>query len=68
KSDSAVALCLWRWRIWLETTFGMSVLEPWERFLVLGVLIILAALLATYIPSQLARASARMVYYIYGHE
>lgn len=31
---SPIAALLWRRRIWLETTFGLSVLEPWEKLLV----------------------------------
>lgn len=31
---SAVGAFLWRRRFWLETTWGLSLLEPWEKILV----------------------------------
>ena len=31
--ESPVGAFLWRWRFWLETTIGLSLLEPWEKLL-----------------------------------
>ena len=31
---SPVAAILWRGRIWVETTFAMSMMEPWEKLLI----------------------------------
>lgn len=28
-----VGAYIWRWRFWLETTIGLSLLEPWEKLL-----------------------------------
>lgn len=29
-----VGAFLWRRRVWLETTTGLSLLEPWEKFVI----------------------------------
>jgi hypothetical protein len=31
---SPAAALLWRRRVWLETTLGLSLLEPWEKLTV----------------------------------
>jgi hypothetical protein len=31
KSGSPVRKFAWRKRVWFESTFGLSVMEPWER-------------------------------------
>lgn len=28
-----IAACIWRWRLWGEVTFALSMLEPWEKLL-----------------------------------
>lgn len=34
KPSSPVARFFWRRRIWIEATFALSMMEPWERFIV----------------------------------
>ena len=34
KPEGAVARFFWRKRLWLEVTFALSMLEPWEKILV----------------------------------
>ena len=29
--QSKFGAVVWRWRFWLETTVGLSLLEPWEK-------------------------------------
>lgn len=31
---SAAGVFLWRRRVWFETTFALSMLEPWEKVLI----------------------------------
>lgn len=31
KSGSPVRIFLWKKRVWFESTFALSVMEPWER-------------------------------------
>ena len=33
KPEGAIAQFFWRWRIWFESTFALSMLEPWEKIL-----------------------------------
>lgn len=34
KPSSPIARFFWRRRIWIEATFALSMMEPWERFIV----------------------------------
>ncbi|KAI1792222.1 hypothetical protein LXA43DRAFT_349852 [Ganoderma leucocontextum] len=38
---SLIGKFLWRWRIWVEVTFALSMLEPWEKFLVIYLMLML---------------------------
>ncbi|KAI0828543.1 hypothetical protein BC628DRAFT_1363185 [Trametes gibbosa] len=69
---SAVGAFIWRRRIWIETTWGLSVLEPWEKLLVLAIFYLLTTLVFTgvykLLPQQGPLVYARMLYYVFGHE
>ncbi|QRW26988.1 hypothetical protein RhiXN_01583 [Rhizoctonia solani] len=82
KSRSPVRKFLWRKRVWFESTFGLSVMEPWERnmeadicdlFVSSGfdVFFIAWALLtiACYrtLPSTLKFWSERTMFYLHGY-
>ncbi|CAE6425320.1 unnamed protein product [Rhizoctonia solani] len=71
KSKSPLRKFLWRKRVWFESTFGLSVMEPWERNLVLTFFFISWALLtvACYrtLPSTLHFWSQRTMFYLHGH-
>ncbi|KAJ8488605.1 hypothetical protein ONZ45_g13893 [Pleurotus djamor] len=63
---------IWRWRIRLEATFAITVLEPWEKvvvvtFLALVFLLILYGVI-TFVPKQFLTMQRRAIYYIWGHE
>ncbi|TCD60719.1 hypothetical protein EIP91_009625, partial [Steccherinum ochraceum] len=66
----AVGRLLWRKRMWIETTFALSVLEPWEKIFVLCVTYFLLTLVLTgllkFAPQQLALLWSRLVYYAHG--
>ncbi|KAF9263425.1 hypothetical protein L218DRAFT_865074 [Marasmius fiardii PR-910] len=70
KSNSPLAYYSWRVRVWVEGTFALSVMEPWEKFLVLFVFLVLISLLLTsiirFLPSQLINMHRRMIYYLWG--
>lgn len=34
--DSPLAMFVWRWRVWFECTFGLSAMEPWEKYITGG--------------------------------
>ncbi|KAK7689580.1 hypothetical protein QCA50_007372 [Cerrena zonata] len=63
---------LWRRRIWLETTFGLSLLEPWEKILVLVIIYLIVTLMLAglyeFIPQQITPLYNRLLYYLFGHE
>ncbi|EMD32459.1 hypothetical protein CERSUDRAFT_99539 [Gelatoporia subvermispora B] len=69
---SVLARALWRRRIWFETTFALSMLEPWEKVLVMmllyAALLLLGTGVALYLPQHLAFLHARAAYYFLGLE
>ncbi|CCO28843.1 hypothetical protein RSOLAG1IB_00516 [Rhizoctonia solani AG-1 IB] len=71
KSRSPARKLLWRKRVWFESTFGLSVMEPWERFMVLTLFFAAWALLtvACYrtLPSTLQFWSERTMFYLHGY-
>ncbi|THH16311.1 hypothetical protein EW146_g4310 [Bondarzewia mesenterica] len=70
--SSHLGAFLWRKRVWLEVTFGVSVLEPWEKILYITVLTVLSSLFGIwiykYLPHQLSTTYARARYYVSGQE
>ncbi|RPD56568.1 hypothetical protein L226DRAFT_609944 [Lentinus tigrinus ALCF2SS1-7] len=69
---SAVGAFLWRWRFWLETTLGLSLLEPWEKILTLAIVYFLLTLVFTglfrFMPSHVPEMYRRTLYYLFGNE
>ncbi|TFK47380.1 hypothetical protein OE88DRAFT_797591 [Heliocybe sulcata] len=63
---------LWRRRMWLEGTFGTSLLEPWEKMILVFIWLLLTTLLLTgvvkYLPQHLHFIQRRAVYYFMGRE
>ncbi|KDQ10709.1 hypothetical protein BOTBODRAFT_84035, partial [Botryobasidium botryosum FD-172 SS1] len=61
---------LWRARIWVEATFALSMLEPWEKLLVVSVFLIVTVLLSAgvyrYMPHHLNFIARRARYYLLG--
>lgn len=68
---SKLGYFLWRRRMWFESTFGLTVMEPWEKVLMLTIFAILFVLVLTgftkYLP-HLAFMHRRAKYYLWGHE
>ncbi|KAL4255034.1 hypothetical protein AB1N83_013545 [Pleurotus pulmonarius] len=69
---SELARAFWRWHIRMEASFAITVMEPWEKVVVLSVLAILFTLIVVslikFVPRQLITMQRRAVYYIWGHE
>ncbi|KAG6815968.1 hypothetical protein H0H87_009818 [Tephrocybe sp. NHM501043] len=59
KPTSPLAVFFWRRRIWFESTFVLSMLEPWEKIL-LGIF--------KYLPEHVSLMRRRAVYYLWGQE
>ncbi|KDN51853.1 hypothetical protein RSAG8_00403, partial [Rhizoctonia solani AG-8 WAC10335] len=68
--SSAVKRFLWRRQIWFESTFALSMMEPWEKFLIMGVLLFLSSLFITgavrYLPNHVSVVAARTSFYLTG--
>ncbi|OBZ78168.1 hypothetical protein A0H81_01712 [Grifola frondosa] len=69
---SAIGTFLWRRRVWLEVTFALSMLQPWEKVLVVTLWYIFLTLLLTaiylYLPHHLVFVQSRAAYYFLGQE
>ncbi|KAK7689578.1 hypothetical protein QCA50_007370 [Cerrena zonata] len=67
---SAFGTLIWKWRLWIEVTFALSMLQPWEKVLVAtisnAVFLLFLAGLILYFPRHLAFLQARTVYYLLG--
>ncbi|KAJ3785877.1 hypothetical protein GGU10DRAFT_353438 [Lentinula aff. detonsa] len=70
KSHSKVAYLVWRVQMWVEGTFGLAVLEPWEKLLLLLIFLMTCILLVTgitrYLPQHILDLKGRMEYYLIG--
>ncbi|KAG7446528.1 uncharacterized protein BT62DRAFT_124468 [Guyanagaster necrorhizus] len=69
---SKIALFFWRWRIWFESTFVLSMLEPWEKIMLLTMLFICSSFVLSalfrHIYQDIGGLQQRVVYYLLGPE
>jgi len=72
KPTSPISLFFWRRRIWFESTFVLSLLEPWEKLLIISILAMTCMLVLTglfkYLPQHIIIMQRRAMYYIWGQE
>ncbi|KAI8973138.1 hypothetical protein BD414DRAFT_499252 [Trametes punicea] len=70
KPQSPIAQFFWRRRVWIEVTFALSMLEPWEKlvvvFVIYAALLLLAVGCVLYLPQHLSFLHARAAYYFFG--
>ncbi|KAG8905729.1 hypothetical protein FRB99_008366 [Tulasnella sp. 403] len=70
--DGAIERWIWAKRLRFESTFAMSMLEPWEKVLGLSVLILLWSLLIFsgyyYLPPHIRFVLRRAKYYLLGED
>ncbi|KAH9942682.1 hypothetical protein B0H21DRAFT_750614 [Amylocystis lapponica] len=69
---SALGTFFWRKRMWFETTVGFSLLEPWEKIMMIFISYFLLTLVGTglykIVPPYFALLESRAVYYLLGQE
>jgi len=67
-----VGAFFWRRRVWMETTFALSMIEPWEKVLIMSIcyafLAFLIAALHRYLPKHITFLGDRAAYYLLGSE
>ncbi|KAF9527244.1 hypothetical protein CPB83DRAFT_427834 [Crepidotus variabilis] len=72
KPSSRLGVFFWRWRMWFESTFVFSMLEPWEKVMLLIIISFLFLLLGSsvlkYLPQHLRFLRGRAVYYLWGQD
>ncbi|KAJ3873791.1 hypothetical protein F5051DRAFT_418426 [Lentinula edodes] len=72
QSQSKVAYWVWRVHMWIEGTFSLAMLEPWEKLLLLIIFLTAFTLLATgivrYLPHHMLVMKGRAVYYLWGSQ
>ncbi|KII85326.1 hypothetical protein PLICRDRAFT_144982 [Plicaturopsis crispa FD-325 SS-3] len=70
--NSRVGAFLWRRRMWFESTFALSMLEPWEKLLLITIMgllwVFLLIGLFNYLPRHVVEMQQRTVYYLWGQE
>ncbi|KAL5505005.1 hypothetical protein ACEPAH_7668 [Sanghuangporus vaninii] len=68
--DQPLAALLWRLSLWISVTFGLSVMEPWEKLLVVIVVALILGLIGLgfvrFIPQFISLSLARTRYYLLG--
>ncbi|KAI0073843.1 hypothetical protein K474DRAFT_1602622 [Panus rudis PR-1116 ss-1] len=69
---SFIGAYIWRWRMWFECTFALTMLEPWEKVFVIMILNATMLLLVTgiyfYLPPHLTFLRSRALYYLLGQD
>ncbi|KAJ7601019.1 hypothetical protein C8J56DRAFT_814053 [Mycena floridula] len=72
KPDSKIGEFIWRRRMWFESTFVLSMLEPWEKVFLLTIFGLLFTLFMTgllrYLPQHISVMLGRTRYYLWGQE
>ncbi|KAF8154710.1 hypothetical protein B0H34DRAFT_660980 [Crassisporium funariophilum] len=72
RPSSRLGVFFWKKRMWFESTFVLSMLEPWEKILLLTTFVFLFFLvfsgLLTYMPHHLVVMRRRAMYYLWGQE
>ncbi|KAJ7220523.1 hypothetical protein GGX14DRAFT_325847, partial [Mycena pura] len=72
RPNTKLGVFLWRRRMWIESTFVLSMLEPWEKILLLTIFAVLFVLVGSaivmYLPHHLAVMKGRAMYYLWGQE
>ncbi|GJE93985.1 serine palmitoyltransferase small subunit-like domain-containing protein [Phanerochaete sordida] len=70
--ESSLGAYLWRKRVWFESTFALTMLQPWEKMMLLTLWGTLFVLFMTgfclYFPYHLAFVAGRTKYYLLGQE
>ncbi|KAJ7472305.1 hypothetical protein B0H11DRAFT_2038478 [Mycena galericulata] len=72
RPTSALGVFFWRRRMWFESTFVLSMLEPWEKILLITIFAVLFLLVCSgfvmYFPRHLGIMHRRAMYYLWGQE
>ncbi|KAJ7100626.1 hypothetical protein B0H15DRAFT_769842 [Mycena belliarum] len=72
KPTSPLGVVVWRYRMWFESTFALSMLEPWEKLFLITIFAVLFLLICSgmvmYLPKHLDIMQRRAVYYLWGQE
>ncbi|KAI0288328.1 hypothetical protein BC826DRAFT_882640, partial [Russula brevipes] len=70
--SSAFRRFIWKWRMWFESTLALSMLEGWEKILIVALMAMFWGLLITgiyrYLPYHLQFLYQRAIYYLSGTE
>ncbi|KAJ2928058.1 hypothetical protein H1R20_g9032, partial [Candolleomyces eurysporus] len=65
-------ILVWRWRMWFESTFVLSMLEPWEKIMIVTFLLItsyfLTSAVVKHLPHHVTVMKRRAMYYLVGQE
>ncbi|KAI0320500.1 hypothetical protein OF83DRAFT_1032425, partial [Amylostereum chailletii] len=69
---SPIVRFFWRWRLWFEATVVFTLLEPWEKGLLMvfmgGFFAVFVMGIYRYLPHHIFFLYQRAVYYLLGQE
>ncbi|KAG5640476.1 hypothetical protein DXG03_008381 [Asterophora parasitica] len=72
RPKSSIGIFFWRCRMWFEATFVLSMLEPWEKIIILtiflGTVLLVMTGLVKYLPEHISIMQRRAMYYLWGQE
>ncbi|KAG8872715.1 hypothetical protein FRC20_009127 [Serendipita sp. 405] len=70
--QSSFSKFLWRKKMWVEATFALSMLERWEKILVVSLFLLVCLLFVAgstiYLPQHLLFLTRRARFYLLGSE
>ncbi|ESK84670.1 hypothetical protein Moror_656 [Moniliophthora roreri MCA 2997] len=70
-SKSQVAYYSWRVRMWVEGTFALTVMEPWEKLVVVFAFLVMSILVSVslirFLPAKITTIQRQTAYYLWGH-
>ncbi|KAF6752824.1 hypothetical protein DFP72DRAFT_1046979 [Ephemerocybe angulata] len=72
KPSGTLARYVWKWRMWFEATFVLSMLEPWEKIMLVTIFLVVSffftSAIIKYLPKHLTIMKRRATYYLIGQE
>ncbi|KIJ96832.1 hypothetical protein K443DRAFT_106602 [Laccaria amethystina LaAM-08-1] len=74
RPTTTLGVFLWRWRVWFEAMFALTVMEPWEQSVAhqlaiyLVVFVLILVYLVLYLPQHVVVMQQWAVYYLWGKE
>ncbi|EOR01910.1 hypothetical protein E3P92_02293 [Wallemia ichthyophaga] len=71
-NSNSFSYLVWKFITVMESEWGFAILEPWEKAMVLSLLLTVSSIILFsvlfYAPAQLLRLKTRLAYYLFGSD